>query len=69
MEQGAHTIAGVEAKAATTLKPVGSRGLRKLGKASGARFVWGVVLYDGEICAGFGNWLHAMPLKLLWNTS
>lgn len=69
MEQGAHTIAGVEAKLANTVTPVGYRGLRRLAKASGARFVRGIVLYDGELCAGFGNWLHAVPLKLLWNTS
>jgi len=26
----------------------------------------GIVLYDGETCASFGNGMHAVPLRALW---
>lgn len=68
IEQGAHAVAGIEVKAAATVTSADFRGLRKLAKAAGTRFAGGVVLYDGEICAGFGNRLHAVPLRLLWNS-
>ena len=31
--------------------------------------VGGVVLYDGETAAGFGDRMHAVPLRLLWEPS
>ena len=36
--------------------------------AEGARdrFVAGVVLYDGETIARFGDRLHAVPIRALW---
>ena len=42
------------------------RGLRKLKEAAGRRFAGGVVLYDGETSASFGEGLHAVPLRALW---
>jgi len=33
---------------------------------AGKRFVAGVVLYDGEVCARFGEGLFALPLRMLW---
>ena len=44
------------------------RGLRKLRDAVGRRFYAGVVLYDGEVQAGFGQRLFAVPIRALWET-
>ncbi len=67
IEQGAAQIAGVEVKAAATVTESDFRGLRKLRNAVGDRFVCGVVLYDGEISASFGDRLHAVPIRRLWD--
>ena len=40
--------------------------MRKLVAAAGDRFACGVVLYDGEVSAGFGDRLHAVPIRRLW---
>lgn len=66
IERGGGTIAGVEVKAAGTVTASDFRGLRKLAVATGARFAGGVVLYDGETGAGFGDRLHAVPISRLW---
>ena len=39
-----------------------------LADAAGDRFAAGVVLYDGEACAGFGDRLFAVPIRALWET-
>ena len=66
IERGAGQIAGVEVKAAGTVTASDFRGLRKLAGAAGARFAGGVVLYDGETSASFGDRLHAVPISRLW---
>ncbi len=66
IERGAHALAGVEVKAAATVTAADFRGLRKLRDLAGKRFVCGVVLYDGETCASFGDGLYAVPIRLLW---
>jgi len=66
MEQGAGTVAGVEVKAAATVSAADFRGLRKLKEAAGKRFAGGVVLYDGEASASFGDAMHAVPIRALW---
>ena len=66
IERGALAVAGVEVKAAATVTPSDFGGLRKLRKAAGERFSSGVVLYDGEIGASFGDGLYAVPLGMLW---
>jgi uncharacterized protein len=53
-------------KAAATVTAADFRGLRKLKEAAGNRFAAGVVLYDGETCAGFGDGMYAVPVRLLW---
>ena len=68
IERGARALAGVEVKAGATVTGSDFRGLRKLRDASGDRFAGGVVLYDGETSAGFGDRLHAVPIRLLWET-
>ena len=45
------------------------RGLRKLKEAAGRSFSAGVVLYDGEATAGFGEGLYAVPVRKLWETT
>jgi predicted AAA+ superfamily ATPase len=69
MERGARALAGVEVKASATVTAADFRGLRKLREAAGKRFAGGVVLYDGETSASFGDGLHAVPLRSLWETA
>lgn len=66
IERGIQAVAGVEVKAAASVTAADFRGLRKLKEAAGKRFAGDVVLYDGEVCAGFGEGLHAVPLGALW---
>ena len=66
LERGGHQVAGVEVKAAATVTTTDFRGLRKLKDATGQRFAGGVVLYDGETSAGFGEGLYAVPIRALW---
>jgi predicted AAA+ superfamily ATPase len=68
IEHGARTVAGVEVKASATVTAADFRGLRKLKEAVGKRFACGVVLYDGEMSAGFGDSMYAVPLRALWET-
>jgi predicted AAA+ superfamily ATPase len=67
LERGASAIAGVEVKASATVTSSDFRGMRKLKAATGARFVAGVVLYDGENVVGFGDGLFAVPIRALWD--
>ena len=53
-------------KAGATVSAADFRGLRKLKEVVGKRFVRGVVLYDGETSASFGDGLHAVPIRALW---
>ena len=66
LEQGVGSVAGVEVKAGATVADADFRGLRKLKEAAGKRFTKGIVLYDGEVTASFGDGLHAVPLRTLW---
>jgi predicted AAA+ superfamily ATPase len=66
LERGAHEVAGVEVKASATVTPADFRGLRKFKDIVKNRFASGVVLYDGETCASFGDNLYAVPIRLLW---
>ena len=69
LEQGARKLAGVEVKVAATVSSADFRGLRQLKDATGERFAAGVVLYDGEITASFGDGLYAVPIRALWETT
>lgn len=66
IERGANAVAGVEVKASATVTAADFRGLRKLKETSGKRFAGGVVLYDGDTSAGFGDGFHAVPIRALW---
>ena len=66
LERGAHELAGIEVKASATVTAADFRGLRKLKEAAGRTFSAGVVLYDGEASATFGEGFYAVPIRLLW---
>jgi hypothetical protein len=66
IERGARALAGVEVKAGATVTSADFSGMRKLKAATGKRFVAGVVLYDGETSASFGDDMFAVPVRSLW---
>ena len=66
IERAGRAVAGVEVKAAATVTDADFRGLRQLARAAGDAFVAGVVLYDGEVSAPFGERLRAVPVRDLW---
>ncbi len=66
MEQAPGAVVGLEIKAAASVSSRDFRGLRKLEKVAGNRFVRGVVLYDGETSLPFGDRFHAVPMSRLW---
>ena len=68
MESG-NLVAEVEVKAGATVMPSDFRGLRRLKEASGERPASGVVPYQGEATVGFGDRLHAVSLRMLWEGS
>lgn len=66
VDAGHRGIAGIEVKAAATVGDGDFKGLRKLQRATGDRFAKGIVLYDGEVCAPFGDGLWAVPAGTVW---
>jgi hypothetical protein len=66
LERAAHEIAGIEVKATATVTDADFRGLRRLREAADERFAAGVVLYDGETSASFGDGFYAVPIRALW---
>lgn len=66
IESGAHSVAGVEIKAASTVTPSDFNGLRKLKSAAGKKFQAGVVLYDGDSVFRLEESLYAVPIASLW---
>lgn len=61
-------VAGIEVKTAATVREKDFNGLRKLRATSQERFAAGIVLYDGETIAGFGEDLYAVPICAIWET-
>jgi hypothetical protein len=66
LERGGRHLAGLEVKAGATVTSGDFRGLRRFASASGRRFSAGVLLYDGDTAAGFGEHLYAVPIRALW---
>ena len=62
-------LAGIEGKAAATVAAAEFRGMHKLKQAAGKYFKAGVVLYDGESAAPFGDGLYALPISQLWEAA
>ena len=69
LERGARELARIEVKAAASVTAADFRGLSKLRQAAGNRFAAGFVLYDGETRVSFGDDLHAVPIRCLWETT
>ncbi len=65
MEKG-QQVAGIEVKAAATVTKADFKGLRKLAEATGKQFSAGIVLYDGDRVARFGDKYFAVPINALW---
>lgn len=59
-------VCAVEVKAAATLTPRDSRGLRSLADALGEEFGAGVILHAGSEAERLGPKLWALPLPTLW---
>jgi hypothetical protein len=68
IERGSRLLAGIEVKASATVTASDFKGLRRLKEAAGGRFACGVVLYDGETTASFGENLYAVPIRTLWES-
>ena len=66
LERDDGTIAGIEVKAAATVRSRDFAGLRTLAEACEERFACGVVLYDSADFVPFGDNLAAVPLSCLW---
>jgi len=66
LERSGRLVAGVEVKASATVTERDFAGLRKLADAAGKRFACGVLLYDGDRVAPFGERLLAVPFRALW---
>ena len=66
IERDGSDIAGIEVKAGATVTSSDFNGLRKLARVCEDRFKIGVVLYDGETTARFGEGLYAVPIRRLW---
>ncbi len=58
-------LAGIEIKAASTIRQNDFKGLNKLKDACGEQFVAGVVFYDGDTILPFGEKLYAVPIAIL----
>ena len=69
IERGPRAVAGVEVKASATVRATDFNGIRKLKAAAGQNFAGGVVLYDGETAASFGDGLFAVPIRSLWEAT
>ncbi len=66
LEHADGTVAGVEVKAAETVRGEDFRGLRHLANRLGDRFRAGIVLYAGEQQLSFGGRLTALPMAAVW---
>jgi len=66
LERPGGDLVGVEVKAGATVTAADFRGLHKFRDGAGKHFSAGVVLYDGEVAASFGERMYAVPLSELW---
>jgi uncharacterized protein len=66
LENAAGSVAGVEVKATATVKENDLKGIRRLAKAAGERWICGIILYDGDMTLPLGRNIWAVPLSSLW---
>ncbi len=69
IEFGGSKLAGIEIKAGASITRSDFRALRKIKAAHEDRFTFGALLYDGELCASFGDGMFAVPIRMLWETN
>jgi len=62
-------LIGVEVKAAATVNKSDLKGIRRLAKAAGKNWIYGIVIYDGAITLPLGRNIWAVPLSSLWGRS
>ncbi|MDD9885078.1 MAG: AAA family ATPase, partial [Gammaproteobacteria bacterium] len=67
IERDAFRLAGVEVKASATVGERDFRGLHALKAAAGRHFAGGALLYRGARVLSFGDGMHAVPLRALWD--
>ena len=65
VQHGTHH-AGIEVKAASSVREGDFRGLKRQRELLGPRFHSGIVLCDGEHVSPFGERLLTVPLSSLW---
>ncbi len=66
LEDRAGRIVGIEVKSAGSVDSQTFEGMRALREAAGAKFLRGIVLYDGQEPVSFEKDLLAVPLRALW---
>lgn len=66
VENTAGYLIGVEVKAAATVKEKDLKGIRRLAKTAGRKWICGIILYDGDIPLPLGKNIWAAPLSSLW---
>lgn len=67
IENAAGECFGVEVKASATLTEKDFNGLNRLKAITGDRFKMGILLYDGDRTAAFGEKLFAVPIAAIWS--
>lgn len=67
LERRDGSVVGIEVKASATVSPADFSGIKKLASASGDRFAFGALLYDGDKVLPFGEHFAAVPVSCLWN--
>jgi uncharacterized protein len=66
LEDRAGKLAGIEVKTSARLSSNDVRGLHALARATGNKWVRGVVLYTGTEVIPFANNLHGIPITHFW---
>jgi hypothetical protein len=66
VENAGGQLAGVEIKAAASVREGDLRGLKRLAGIAGEKFKMGVILYDGTETMPLGDRLWAVPISTLW---
>lgn len=69
IEDNSGRVLGIEVKAGETVRTDDFRGLRRLQRRLGDRFVAGFVLYCGGEALPFGDGLACVPISALWTTA
>ncbi|MBS0351831.1 MAG: DUF4143 domain-containing protein, partial [Proteobacteria bacterium] len=60
-------VIGIEVKAGAPINADSFQGLERLKQSVGNDFLIGILLYDGDHTAPFGDQLYAVPIGTIWN--